>query len=272
MIITFLTDFGLQDDFVGHVPRRDQAHRAGRRASSTSRTASSRHRCCRARSCSPARSHTCPRASTSRSSIPASVPSGRRSRSAAATGGSTSGPDNGLLVPAAERLGGVEGAWELENPAYRLEPVSRTFHGRDLFASGGRLSRGRARPGRARACRSSPAALVRLDVPAPVTGVGFIRAHVADRRPLRERPAQPDAGMTCPGRASSRARRSRSRSACSASTPARPRRSRTSASATSSSTRTRTGTSRSRSTCGNAAEMLAARPGDTLGITVRDGR
>ena len=44
------------------------------------------------------------------------------------------GPDNGLLVPAAERLGGVDGAWELENPAYRLEPVSRTFHGRDLFA------------------------------------------------------------------------------------------------------------------------------------------
>ena len=30
------------------------------------------------------------------------------------------GPDNGLLVPAAERFGGVTGAWELENPAYRL--------------------------------------------------------------------------------------------------------------------------------------------------------
>ena len=44
------------------------------------------------------------------------------------------GPDNGLLVPAAERLGGIVGAWELRNPAYRLEPVSRTFHGRDLFA------------------------------------------------------------------------------------------------------------------------------------------
>jgi len=43
------------------------------------------------------------------------------------------GPDNGLLVPAAD-LGGIESAHELTNPAYALEPVSRTFHGRDLFA------------------------------------------------------------------------------------------------------------------------------------------
>ena len=44
------------------------------------------------------------------------------------------GPDNGLLVPAAEKLGGIAGAWELTNEAYMLEPVSRTFHGRDVFA------------------------------------------------------------------------------------------------------------------------------------------
>ena len=44
------------------------------------------------------------------------------------------GPDNGLLVPAAEALGGVERVHALENPAYRLEPVSATFHGRDVFA------------------------------------------------------------------------------------------------------------------------------------------
>ena len=50
------------------------------------------------------------------------------------------GPDNGLLVPAADRLGGLAGVWELENPAYRLEPVSRTFHGRDLFAPRRRTS------------------------------------------------------------------------------------------------------------------------------------
>ena len=44
------------------------------------------------------------------------------------------GPDNGLLVLAAERLGGVAGGWEMTNRAYALEPVSATFHGRDVFA------------------------------------------------------------------------------------------------------------------------------------------
>jgi S-adenosyl-L-methionine hydrolase (adenosine-forming) len=40
------------------------------------------------------------------------------------------GPDNGLLMPAAERLGGVAGAVQLETP----RGASATFHGRDIFA------------------------------------------------------------------------------------------------------------------------------------------
>jgi S-adenosylmethionine hydrolase len=44
------------------------------------------------------------------------------------------GPDNGLLIWAAEELGGIGRAHALANPAYQLSPVSRTFHGRDLFA------------------------------------------------------------------------------------------------------------------------------------------
>jgi S-adenosyl-L-methionine hydrolase (adenosine-forming) len=44
------------------------------------------------------------------------------------------GPDNGLLVPAAELCGGVAEAVSLENPDYMLHPVSRTFHGRDVFS------------------------------------------------------------------------------------------------------------------------------------------
>jgi S-adenosylmethionine hydrolase len=44
------------------------------------------------------------------------------------------GPDNGLLIPAAARLGGVTDARELANEAYRLPVVSSTFHGRDVFA------------------------------------------------------------------------------------------------------------------------------------------
>ena len=73
------------------------------------------------------------------------------------------GPDNGLLVPAAER-GGIEGAWALENAAYRLERVSRTFHGRDVFAPAAAyiatgVDAGGARPGaRARVARPARAA------------------------------------------------------------------------------------------------------------------
>lgn len=42
------------------------------------------------------------------------------------------GPDNGLLTPLLAR--GRWQAWELAAPEYRLPQVSRTFHGRDVFA------------------------------------------------------------------------------------------------------------------------------------------
>ncbi|GLW62551.1 hypothetical protein Arub01_07950 [Actinomadura rubrobrunea] len=44
------------------------------------------------------------------------------------------GPDNGLLPPAAEVLGGAVHAYELVEPAYRLPEVSTSFHGRDVFS------------------------------------------------------------------------------------------------------------------------------------------
>jgi S-adenosyl-L-methionine hydrolase (adenosine-forming) len=44
------------------------------------------------------------------------------------------GPDNGLLSPALERFGGAREAVEISNSAARLDPVSPTFAGRDLFA------------------------------------------------------------------------------------------------------------------------------------------
>jgi S-adenosylmethionine hydrolase len=44
------------------------------------------------------------------------------------------GPDNGLLSLAAERLGGVVNAVDIGRSPVRLEPVSATFHGRDIFA------------------------------------------------------------------------------------------------------------------------------------------
>jgi S-adenosylmethionine hydrolase len=44
------------------------------------------------------------------------------------------GPDNGLLSLAWERCGGVELAVDITRSQHRLEPVSATFHGRDIFA------------------------------------------------------------------------------------------------------------------------------------------
>jgi hypothetical protein len=52
----------------------------------------------------------------------------------AAEGSLLVGPDNGLLMPAAEALGGVVQAVDVGDTPERLEPVSRTFHGRDIFA------------------------------------------------------------------------------------------------------------------------------------------
>lgn len=44
------------------------------------------------------------------------------------------GPDNGLLVAAADRLGGLVAVRELADPAHRLAVVTSSFHGRDIFA------------------------------------------------------------------------------------------------------------------------------------------
>jgi len=60
------------------------------------------------------------------------------------------GPDNGVLSWALARER-IQTLRQLENPQYFLEPVSRTFHGRDIFAPvAAHLSRGRslARVGR----------------------------------------------------------------------------------------------------------------------------
>jgi S-adenosylmethionine hydrolase len=43
------------------------------------------------------------------------------------------GPDNGLLIPAARRLGDPV-AHRLNDPGFWRHPVSATFHGRDVFA------------------------------------------------------------------------------------------------------------------------------------------
>ena len=84
------------------------------------------------------------------------------------------GPDNGLLIPAAEKLGGITEAHELANPDYALESVSRTFHGRDLFApAAAHLALGV--PLSELGPPIDPDALARLDIPQP--DVGTTRIH-----------------------------------------------------------------------------------------------
>jgi S-adenosyl-L-methionine hydrolase (adenosine-forming) len=76
------------------------------------------------------------------------------------------GPDNGLLIPAAQKLGGIIEAHELINPEYALESVSRTFHGRDLFSpAAAHLALGL--PLAKLGPPIDPDALARLDIPQP---------------------------------------------------------------------------------------------------------
>lgn len=84
------------------------------------------------------------------------------------------GPDNGLLVPAAARLGGVVTAHRLENPVYRLQEVSTSFHGRDIFS-----------PAAAHVASGVPVTalgpqsdLLPLDVPPPINGDGDLTVPV----------------------------------------------------------------------------------------------
>jgi S-adenosylmethionine hydrolase len=85
------------------------------------------------------------------------------------------GPDNGLLVPAAEKLGGIDAAFELTNREYALEPVSATFHGRDIFSpAAAHLARGVAVEDLGPAVEVG--SLTRLDVPQPEVTDRRIRA------------------------------------------------------------------------------------------------
>ncbi|HET9142330.1 SAM-dependent chlorinase/fluorinase [Actinophytocola sp.] len=87
------------------------------------------------------------------------------------------GPDNGLLVPAAEALGGVRTAHQLTEPRYRLPTLSATFHGRDLFApAAAHLATGV--PPDALGPAIDPAGLIRLPTPTTVVAEGKLTTEV----------------------------------------------------------------------------------------------
>ena len=174
MFVTFLSDFGLQDDFVGTchgvikqiapdvqvidlthgIPPQAVLHGALVLANTLPYMPEGVHLAV----------------------VDPGVGSDRRAIAVAAEDGRLFvGPDNGLLVPAAERAGGIAAAHELTNPAYALETVSRTFHGRDLFApAAAHLARGIGIAELGDAVDVST--LVHLDLPEPVVGSSLVRA------------------------------------------------------------------------------------------------
>lgn len=56
------------------------------------------------------------------------------------------GPDNGLLIPASERLGGIAQAFEILPEKFIYHKISSTFHGRDIFAPASALIAGGVSP------------------------------------------------------------------------------------------------------------------------------
>jgi len=87
------------------------------------------------------------------------------------------GPDNGLLWPAAQQAGGVVQAVDIARSTFRLEPVSATFHGRDIFAPvAARLAAGAelAEAGDP----VDPRELVPLELPRPRVEDGWLVAHM----------------------------------------------------------------------------------------------
>jgi S-adenosylmethionine hydrolase len=86
------------------------------------------------------------------------------------------GPDNGLLMLAAGRFGGVVEAVEIGESPHRLRPVSATFHGRDLIAPvAAHLACGEPLAGAG--APLDPAELVPLELPAPRVDDGVLVAH-----------------------------------------------------------------------------------------------
>ena len=87
------------------------------------------------------------------------------------------GPDNGLLWPAAQAGGGVVEVVDIGRSPFRLEPVSATFHGRDVFAPvAARLAEG-VELGQAGE-RCDPQELAGLELPRPRVEDDIVVAHV----------------------------------------------------------------------------------------------
>ena len=87
------------------------------------------------------------------------------------------GPDNGILLPAATRLGGITRVHQLTASQYRLPVISSSFHGRDIFApAAAHLAIGL--PLEVLGPAVDPRSLLVLDWPEPQVFEGILRCQV----------------------------------------------------------------------------------------------
>ena len=95
----------------------------------------------------------------------------------AATGALLIGPDNGVLSIAWAALGGAEAAAAIEDSRVLLFPVSKTFHGRDVFSpAGAHLANGT--PLEQVGPSLEPGELRTLEIPGPMVAVGALGCRV----------------------------------------------------------------------------------------------
>jgi S-adenosylmethionine hydrolase len=175
-VITFLSDYGLQDDFVG------VCHGVIAMLSPEARVIDITHGIPRqdvrvgaivlagALPYSPAGVHLAvvdPDVGAQRRAVALRLEDGRL----------LVGPDNGLLWPAADQFGGVVEAADIARSPFRLEPVSATFHGRDIFAPVAARLAGGAELAEA-GDPLDPAELVRLEPLRPRMDDGWLVAHI----------------------------------------------------------------------------------------------
>ena len=175
--IVFLTDYGMADEFVGvchgvmlriapdvrvidlthSIPRQDVMHGALTLGRATSYL---------------------PEDAVYIGVVDPGVGSGRGSIAVRARSGALLvGPDNGLLSLAWEALGGAVDAVEITSDDVVLQPVSRTFHGRDVFApAAAHLAIGM--PLAALGSAIDVDRLHVLELPGPMVAVGAIGARV----------------------------------------------------------------------------------------------
>lgn len=130
--ISFLSDFGLTDEFVGVV------HGVVATLAPESRVIDVNHNIVRGDirggALSLMRAVQYLPAGVALAVVDPGVGTDRRAVAIETKWGHFVGPDNGLLSPAVAMVGGATRAVSIENPEARLPMTGTTFHGRDIFA------------------------------------------------------------------------------------------------------------------------------------------